>query len=58
MGASRFGLLAAHNSRLVERLRQASTPRRGRPARVWPETEERVRAFMASVRAGRQEEAA
>lgn len=38
----RFGILAAHNGRLVERLRGGG--------RVWPETEERVRAFMAERR--------
>jgi hypothetical protein len=44
MGEYRFGLLAARNGRLLERLR---TPRsNGRPARVWPETEADIRAFM------------
>lgn len=38
----RFGILAAHNGRLVERLRNGG--------RVWPETEERVRAFIAERR--------
>ncbi|MCO5092640.1 hypothetical protein [Bosea sp. (in: a-proteobacteria)] len=48
MGEYRFGLLAARNGRLVERLR---TPRaNGRPARIWPETEVEVRAFMRSHR--------
>lgn len=39
MGAFRFGILAARNGRLVERLRSGG--------RVWPETEEMVRRFMA-----------
>jgi len=44
MSAFRFGLLAARNGRLVERLRK---PRpNGLPARVWPETEAEIRAFM------------
>jgi len=57
MGEHRFGLLAANNGRLVERLR---TPRQnGQPSRVWPETEEQVRSFIASRRAAsKQEEAA
>lgn len=51
MGEYRFGLLAARNGRLVERLR---TPRsNGRPARIWPETEVEVRAFMRSHRSKR-----
>lgn len=45
MGAFRFGIKAANNGRLVERLRD------GR--RVWPETEEQVRAYIASKRAQR-----
>ena len=49
MGEHRFGLLAANNGRLVERLR--SPRRNGRPARVWPETERQVRDFMAARRA-------
>jgi hypothetical protein len=36
----RIGFLAARNGRLVERLRNGG--------RVWPETEEQVRAFIAS----------
>lgn len=39
MSAYRFGFLAARNGRLVERLE--------RGGRVWPETEEAVRSFMA-----------
>lgn len=42
IGEHRFGILAANNGRLVERLRD------GR--RVWPETADRVRSFMAERR--------
>ena len=49
MGASYFGKKAASNSELVERLRNGG--------RVWPETEQKVRAFIASERA-RAEDAA
>lgn len=42
IGEHRFGILAANNGRLVERLRS------GR--RVWPDTEERVRAFIKDRR--------
>lgn len=42
IGEHRFGILAASNGRLVERLRD------GR--RVWPETADRVRSFMADRR--------
>lgn len=46
IGEHRFGILAANNGRLVERLRSGG--------RVWPETEERIRSFMADCRkAGR-----
>jgi len=38
LGEHRFGILAANNGRLVERLRSGG--------RVWPETEERIRNFM------------
>jgi hypothetical protein len=51
MGEYRFGLLAAKNGRLVERLRAPRS--NGRPARVWPETEVEIRAFMRSHRTGR-----
>jgi hypothetical protein len=48
MGEYRFGLLAANNGRLLERMR---TPRKGGfPARVWPETEAKIRAFMMTER--------
>lgn len=56
MGEHRFGLLAANNGRLVERLR---TPRaNGQPGRVWPETEIQVRAFIRSRREAMQRETA
>lgn len=42
MGDFQFGMKAASNGRLVERLRSGS--------RVWPETESRVRAFIRSER--------
>lgn len=45
LGEHRFGILAVNNGRLVERLED------GR--RLWPETEARVRAFIASERARR-----
>jgi hypothetical protein len=45
IGEHRFGILAAKNGRLVERLRSGG--------RVWPETEERVRAFMEQRRNSR-----
>jgi hypothetical protein len=56
----RFGFLAAKNGRLVERLRQGSTPVKGKPVRVWPETVQQVRDFMKAERrkAKRQSEAA
>lgn len=48
MGEYRFGLLAANNGRLVERMK---TPgRNGRMGRVWPETEAKIRNFMAAER--------
>lgn len=43
MGASYFGKMASGNSELVKRLNM------GR--RVWPETEQKVRAFMRQHRA-------
>lgn len=51
MGEYRFGLLAAKNGRLVDRLR--SSGKEGRSGRVWPETEHKVREFMAAERAHR-----
>ena len=49
IGEHRFGILAANNGRLVERLRSGG--------RIWPETEERIRQFMASRREKRQQKA-
>lgn len=46
IGEHRFGMLAANNGRLVERLRD------GR--RIWPETEDRIRAYIAERRAERE----
>ena len=51
MSAFRFGLLAARNGRLVERLRKPRA--NGKPARVWPETEIEIRAFMRQERSRR-----
>jgi hypothetical protein len=45
MGEYRFGILAARNGRLLERLRAGTTPK-GRPVRVWPDTEAQIRSFM------------
>lgn len=42
IGEHRFGILAASNGRLVERLRS------GR--RIWPDTEEKVRRFIKDRR--------
>mgnify|MGYP001223027956 CR=1 FL=1 len=42
IGEHRFGILAVNNGRLVERLRSGG--------RIWPDTEQRVRHFMASRR--------
>jgi len=44
----RFGILAANNGRLLERLR--ATRSNGKPTRVWPETEQQIRRFMAERR--------
>lgn len=49
IGEHRFGILAANNGRLVERLRSGG--------RIWPDTAERVREFMAERRS-RKERAA
>lgn len=49
MGEHRFGLLAANNGRLVERLRRPRS--NGQLGRVWPETERQIRDFMAARRA-------
>lgn len=53
-----FGIKAARNGRLVERLRQGTTPERKKPVRVWPETAQMVRDFIASERQRRESEAA
>lgn len=53
MGEYRFGFLAVRNGRLIERLRAEATPK-GRPARIWPDTEERIRSFIATERKRRQ----
>ncbi len=42
IGEHRFGILAANNGRLVERLRAGG--------RIWPETASQVRDFMAERR--------
>lgn len=54
MGEYRFGLKAARNGRLVERLRQGTTPEKGKPVWVRPETERQIRNFMAAERARRE----
>jgi hypothetical protein len=56
MGEHRFGLLAAKNGRLVERLRAGVTPG-GKPTRIWPDTEQQVRQFIATERQTRGVEA-
>lgn len=53
MGEYRFGLLAVKNGRLVERLRAGKTPK-GKPVRIWPDTEMQIRAFMMVERQKRQ----
>ena len=50
MGETYFGKRAARNSELVARLRNGG--------RVWPETEQAVRSFMADVRRKAKSEAA
>jgi hypothetical protein len=54
MGEYRFGIRAVRNGRLIERLRQGTTPERGKPVRIWPETEREIRDFMAAERARRE----
>ena len=46
MGASYFGKVAAGNSEIVPRLRNGK--------RVWPETEQKVRAFIRTERQKRR----
>lgn len=58
MSEGRFGFNAVRNSRLVERLRQPVTPKKGKPVRIWPETEMRVRAYMVAERQRREREGA
>lgn len=48
MGEYRFGLLAARNGRLLVQLRKVR--KNGQPARVWPETEAKIREFMDAER--------
>ena len=57
MGEYRFGLMAAKNGRLIERLR-AGRSNGTRPGRVWPETEAEIRAFMRVERQQRAREVA
>ena len=45
MSAYRFGIRAAKNGRLVERLKDQR--------RIWPDTEAKVRSFIRSERAKR-----
>ena len=49
LGKHRFGILAAKNGRLIERLEACA--RRGRSPRIAPETEEEIRGFIAKVMA-------
>ncbi len=49
MGDYRFGMLAAKNGRLMERLRAGETPK-GKPVLLRPETERQVRDFMRANR--------
>jgi hypothetical protein len=49
MGEYRFGLKAARNGRLVERLRAGVTPG-GKPVWLRPETESAIRDFMRAER--------
>lgn len=48
IGEFKFGILAVNNGRLMERLRKPG--KRGKPGRVWPETEAQIRGFMISER--------
>jgi hypothetical protein len=49
----RFGFLAVKNGRLVERLRAGATPK-GKPVRIWPDTEKQIRKFMRAERSRRE----
>ena len=46
---------AVGNGRLFDRLRQSG--KRGKPGRLWPETEAEVRGFMIAERAKRRQAA-
>ena len=48
LSAHRVGIICANNGRLVDRLRDGG--------RVWPETEQEVRAAIARERARRSEQ--
>lgn len=54
MGQYRFGIKAAKNGRLVERLRAGTTKKNGKPVWVRPETEKAIRDFMAAYRNEKQ----
>lgn len=49
---------AVGNGRLMTRLRAGRTPKKGKPVRLWPETEMQVRAFMMAERRKREREVA
>lgn len=46
MSESQFGIAALNDKNLVPQLRGD----KGKPRRLWPETEERIRAFMEAYR--------
>lgn len=48
MGEYRFGIRAARNGRLLQRLRAGRAG--GKSARVWPETEDEIRNFISQER--------
>lgn len=50
----RFGMLATKNGRLVERLRQGTTAKRGNPVQLLPSTEASVRNFIKLERMKRR----
>ncbi len=50
MGVSYFGKVASGNSELVKRLESGG--------RVWPETADKIRAFMSEYRRSKSENAA
>jgi len=49
IGEHRFGMLAAKNGRLVERLRAGTTPT-GKAVLIRPETEQAIRGFIVAER--------